>query len=227
MNLVSQLQRHYEWTPNYRLVFKKPVPPELKTFKVPQTKGVSGWIVFTYENKIPVCIWVTKTGCKKVPCIVDERICGDTFIKAEQIGELDFVVADIWMYNSNCVFACSTFKQRYDWLSKLLSTFTYCVEGITIDLIHKQDLADEVPLKGFEEHPLDGIGSTGYFVEKSNLQTITKLEMPDCYSVNGKGYLNVPDLKTSLYLRSKGTTFQCKCERVDDEFWNVIENIPE
>ena len=108
-----------------------------------------------------------------------------------------------------------------------MSTFTYCVEGITIDLIHKQDLADEVPLKGFEEHPLDGIGSTGYFVEKSNLQTITKLEMPDCYSVNGKGYLNVPDLKTSLYLRSKGTTFQCKCERVDDEFWNVIENIPE
>jgi len=183
--------------------------------------------VFTYDNKTPVCLWITKTGSKKVPCIVDERICGDTFLRAEQIGELDFVVADIWMYNSNCVFACSTFKQRYDWLSKLLSTFTSCVEGITIDLIHKQDLADEVPIKGFEEHSLEGIGTTGYFVEKSNLQTITKLGMPDCYSVNGIGYLNVPDLKTSLYLRSKGATFQCKCEQGDDGFWNVIENIPE
>ena len=227
MNLVSQLQRRYEWTPNYRLVFKKPVPQELKTFKVPQTTGIPGWIVFTYENTVPVCLWITKTGSKKVPCIVDERLCGDTFLRVEQIGELDFVVADIFMYNSNCVFACSTFKQRYDWLSQLLATFTSCVEGVTIDLIHKQDLADEVPLKGFEEHSLDSIGSTGYFVEKTNLQTITKLALPDCYSVNGNGYLLVPDLKTALYLRSKGAKFQCKCEKVDDEFWKLNENIRE
>lgn len=183
--------------------------------------------MFTYDNKIPVCLWITKAGCKKVPCIVDERLCGDTFLRAEQIGELDFVIADIFIYNSNCVFACSTFKQRYDWLSQLLSTFTTCLEGVTIDLIHKQDLADEVPLKGFEEHPLETIGSTGYFVEKTNLQTITKLTLPDCYSVNDQGHLLVPDLKTSLYLRSKGPKFQCNCEKVDDEFWKLNENIPE
>ena len=209
------------------MVFKKPVPKELKTFQVPQTTGTSGWIIFTYENKLPICLFVTTSGSKKVPCIVDERICGDTILKVEQIGELDFVVADIFIYNSNCVFACSTFKQRYDWLSKLLSTFTFCIEGITIDLIHKQDLSEEVTLKGVEEHPIEYIGKNGYFVEKSNLQSIKKLGMPDCYSVGGNGYLLVPDLKTAVYLRSKGNVFQCKCERVDDEFWKIIENIPE
>jgi hypothetical protein len=228
MNLVSQLQHHYDWTPNYRLVYKKPVPTGLKTFRVPQTTGISGWIVFTYENKIPVCIWVSGNEYKKLPCIVDERICGDTFLKVEKIGPLDFVVSDIWMYNSNCVFACSTFKQRYDWLYKLLTRFTRCVEGITIDLIHKQDLGD-IPLKGYEEHPQDMIGKPGYFVEKDDSETLefNQLSSPDCYESNGKGYLLVPDLKTALYLRSKGSSFKCRCIKYDDEFWSIAENIPE
>jgi hypothetical protein len=133
-------------------------------FRVPQTTGHPGWIIFTYEENVPVCLWVSAVECKKVPCIVDERLCGDTFLKVERIGELDFVVSDIWMYNSNCVFACSTFKQRYDWLFKLLTKFTRCVEGVTIDLIHKMDLGD-VQIRGHEYHPVDTPGCHGYFAQ--------------------------------------------------------------
>jgi hypothetical protein len=163
-----------------------------------------------------------------MPCIVDERLCGDTFLKVEKIGKLDFVVSDIWMYNSNCVFACSTFKQRYDWLYQLLKRFTSYVEGVTIDLIHKEDLGD-IQLKGYEEHPLDVIGKPGYFVNKddSELVDIISLSMPDCYEVKDKGFLRVPDLKTSQFLRSKGPSFRCRCTKFDDEFWDVAEKIPE
>jgi hypothetical protein len=198
----------------------------LKTFKVPQTTGISGWIVLTYEKKIPICVWMSGTETKKVPCIVDERICGDTFFKVEKIGELDYVVSDIWMYNSNCVFACSTFKQRYDWLKDLLK-FVTCIEGVTIDLIHKEDLGD-VPIRGYEEHNDEIIGRPGYYVEKDDTEIldVTALAIPDCYDT-GRGYLRVPDIKTSMYLRSKGSSFKCKCRKFDDEFWSVAENIPE
>lgn len=228
MNLASRLQRQYEWTPNYRLVFKKPVPQGLSTFRVPQTNGIPGWIVFTYDKKTPVCLWISGNECKKLPCIIDERLCGDTFIKVEKIGPLDFVVSDIWMYNANCVFACSTFKQRYDWLYKLLTRFTTCVEGITIDLIHKEDLGD-IKIQGYEEHTNETIGKPGYFVEKDNSETVDviSLQMPDCYEVKDKGFLRVPDLKTSLFLRSKGSNFKCRCTKFDDEFWDVTEKIPE
>jgi hypothetical protein len=188
-----------------------------------------GWIIFTHEETRPICLWTNGTQCEKVPCIVDERICGDTFLRVEKIGPLDYVVSDIWMYNSNSVFACSTFKQRYEWLSKLLARFTKYIEGVTIDLIHKDDLGD-VPLRGYEEHPDDAPGKFGYFVEKddSNLFDIIQLPSPDCYEIVGSnGYLRVPDLKTSLYLRSKGSRFKCKCVKYDDEFWDVVENIPE
>jgi hypothetical protein len=188
---------------------------------------VPGWIVFTYENKTPVCLWITTNECKKMPCIIDERICGDTFLKVEKIGPLDFVVSDIWMYNSNCVFACSTFKQRYDWLYKLLNRFTTCVEGITIDLIHKEDLGD-VKIRGYEEHT-DINGKPGYFVEKDDteLLNIIALTIPDCYEVKQGGFLRVPDMKTSIFLRSKGSTFTCRCIKFDEEFWDVAEKIPE
>jgi hypothetical protein len=213
---------------NYRLVFKKPVPQGLSTFKVPQTKGTPGWIVFTYDQKTPVCLWISNNECKKLPCIVDERICGDTFIKVEKIGPLDFVVSDIWMYNANCVFACSTFKQRYDWLYKLLKRFTTYIEGVTIDLIHKEDLGD-IEIQGYEEHTNETAGKPGYFVEKddSELVRVVRMAIPDCYEINGKGYVRVPDMKTSLYLRSKGDIFECKCIKKDDEFWELVENIPE
>jgi hypothetical protein len=56
---------------------------------------------------------------------------------------------------------------------------------------------------------------------------IVRLGTPDCYEVIGRGYLNVPNLKMSLFLRSKGERFKCRCIKHDEEFWNVTENIPE
>jgi hypothetical protein len=84
------------------------------------------------------------------------------------------------------------------------------------------------PIRGYEEHPIE-IGKPGYFIEKdkSDLLTIVRLSTPDCYEIVGKGYLRVPDLKTSVYLRLKGDTFRCKCIPYDDEYWDVQENIPE
>ena len=96
-------------------------------------------------------------------------------------------------------------------------------------MIHKEDLGD-VPIKGFEEYPDDTPGKMGYFVpyDGSELLEIIQLSTPDCYEVSGsKGYLLVPDLKTSEYLRSKGPSFQCRCKKYDDEFWSITENIPE
>jgi hypothetical protein len=165
---------------------------------------------------------------EKLTCIVDERLCGDTFLKAERLDRQTFLISDIWVYNSNCVFACSTFKQRYEWLKELLSTFTSHIEGVTVKLLHKSDYSGDV--KGYEEHIEDTPGKPGYYVEdepNSELLTVTRMSIPDCYEISGKGYLRVPDLKTSLYLRSKGDTFQCKCSKYDDEFWDVLENIPE
>lgn len=225
MSPESQLQRHYEWTPNYRLVFKKPVPTGSKTFQVPQTVGTLGWVVFTYEKNIPVCYWMNTHECKQITCIADERICGDTFLRVEKISDTEFVVADIWMYNSNCVFACSTFSQRHAWLKKWLPLVLPQYEGFP-KFVHKSDSTHKI--RGYEEH-LEEIGKSGYFVEKDDsvVVQVSKLAIPDCYEVIGKGYLRVPDLKTSVYLRSKGDLFDCKCIQYDDEFWEVTENIPE
>ena len=228
MNLASQLQRQYEWTPNYRLVFRKPVPPGLKTFRVPQSAGLPGWIVFTYEGTTPVCLWISGSESEKLPCIVDERLCGDTFLKVERLASDTFLISDIWMYNSNCVFACSTFKQRYEWLKELLSTFTRHIEGVTIRLVHKSDFQGEI--KGYEEHLEDIPGKPGYYVEEEpdfEMCTVTRMAIPDCYEIAGKGYLRVPDIHTSVYLRSKGEQFECRCSKYDEEFWDVVENIPE
>jgi len=221
MSLVNRLQTDYGWTPGFRTVFKKPAPLGHKLFKVPQTNGIPGWIVFTYENDIPVCVWITMHECRKVPCIVDERICGDTFLRVEKIGDMDFAVSDIWMYNGNCVFACSTFQQRHEWLEKLLSKFTSCVPGVTIDLIHKNDLdMTEVRLRGYESY-LDETGKHGFFEEDdgSQLVKVKKLALPDCYEVLSGGYLKVPDLKTSIYLRSFGKEFEIRCKKNDDGSW--------
>ena len=218
MNLASQLQRQYEWTPNFRLVFRKPVPPELKTFRVPQSTGYPGWIVLTYEGKIPTCLWISGNEAEKLPCIVDERLCGDTFLKVERLNADTFLVSDIWMYNSNCVFACSTFKQRYEWLKELLNTFTKHIEGVTVRLLHKSEYTGDV--KGYEEHMEDFPGKPGFYVEEEQSSefetfTVTRMSIPDCYEIPGRGYLRVPDLKTSIYLRSKGEQFQCRCSKFD------------
>lgn len=208
------------------MVLKKPVPTGLKTFRVAQTTGTLGWIVLTYENSIPVCYWINTHECKKLPCFVDERVCGDTIFRAEKINDKEYIISDIWLYNSNCIYACSTFSQRYNWLDKLLSTF-FKESDLSPKFIHKSK-AENYTIRGYEEHP-EQAGKNGYFVEKdkSELLSIVKMSIPDCYEVVGKGYLRVPDLKTSLYLRSKGESFSCKCVKYDDEFWDIQENIPE
>ena len=224
MSRGSQLQTLYAWTPSSRLVFRKPVPTDCKTFRVPQTTGTSGWIIFTYENAIPVCLWMTAQECRKIPCIVDERMCGDTFLRAERMSPFEFVISDVFIFNSNCVFACSTFEQRYHWLKELMERFIYPTK-FTAQFIHKKDLNKSHKVRGYEEHPQD-MGKHGYFVDSDDKLDITKLPIPDCYEVSGGGYLKVPDLKTSVFLRSKGSSFKLKCSKNDDGSWTILENIP-
>ena len=167
---------------------------------------------------------MTKQESRKVQCIVDERLCGDTFLRAEKISNFEFVIADIFMYNSNCVYACSTFEQRYVWLKQLMGRFMNHIPG-TARFIHKSDLTTQ-KLKGYEVH-LDDVGKPGYFLEEdTNLVDVLKLPLPDCYEVVSGGYLRVPDLKTSEYLRSKGQKFRCRCSKNEDGSWTVLENIP-
>lgn len=149
-------------------------------------------------------------------------------MRVEKVSELDFVVADIWMYNSNCIFACSTFEQRYNWLKTFLTTFFFSVKG-TANFIHKEN-AEKYGVRGYEEYGTE-LAKPGYFVEKetdTEVFTIRKMAIPDCYELdNDRGYLRVPDLKTSVYLRSRGPVFTCKCVPFEDEYWDIAENIPE
>ncbi len=181
----------------------------------------------TYNKTVPTCLWITPKEVSILPCIVDERICGDTFLRVEKISNLTFLVSDIWMYNSNCVFACSTFQQRYEWLKDLLKRFVFHTDT-TIRLIHKSEYSF-TEIGGHELYTTETAGKPGYFVEKEEyvIQEFKKLEIPDCYLPVGKrGYLRVPDLKTSLYLRSKPNTFECKCVQNEDTTWTLLENIP-
>ena len=166
---------------------------------------------------------MTTHECRKVQCIADERLFGDTFLRAEKISNFEFVIADIFIYNSNCVYACSTFQQRYVWLKELMGRFINHIPG-TARLIHKSDLTSQ-KLKGYEVH-IDEIGKPGYFLEEdSSLVEVTKLSLPDCYEIRG-GYIRVPDIKTSEYLRSKGDKFKCRCSKNEDGSWTLLENIP-
>jgi hypothetical protein len=65
-------------------------------------------------------------------------------------------------------------------------------------------------------------GSHGCFVELDQTETIIRTEIPDVYTVVGKqGYVLVPNLKTSQFLRSKGSEFKLKCVEKDGN-WEVI-----
>ena len=229
MNLVSKLQTDYGWTPNFRQVFKRSIPESNQLFRVPQTTGTPGWIVFTYdENAVPVCLWITAHECRRLRCIVDERMCGDTILRVERISPTKFVLSDIWMYNSNCVCACSTFEQRYKWTKELLSIAHQHTED-TIQIIHKSELPEGTLFRG-EEVYTNVVNSTGFFAEqeKSNTLTILRTEIPDVYRIENKeGYIRVPDLKTSVFLRKQGPQFALKCTPHDADSWSVLENIPE
>ena len=167
---------------------------------------------------------MTPQECVKLPCCVDERVCNDTFLRVEKVGPLEFVVADIWVYNSNCVFMCSNFQQRSEWLKDWLKVCVGHVLG-TVKLIHKADIGQQ-RIRGYELYT-DDIGSRGYFRENDDKVCVTKMLLPDCYEVKGGGYLRVPDLKTSRYLRTLGESFTIACKKAEDGSWTLSEKVLE
>jgi hypothetical protein len=189
-------------------------------FKVPQTIGISGWIILTYDKK-PICLWVSNNNeCYSLNVCIDERLFGDTIFKVERINN-DYIISDIFIYNSCCVFACTTFKQRYEWTKQLMTRFFYSIPGFP-KLIHKSDSNHKI--KGYEFYT-DNPGSKGYY-EESNKISIVKSDIPDVYFIEGtESYIQVPDLKTSEYLRSLGDLFQLDIEEKEG-LWFIKENIP-
>jgi len=190
---------------------------------VPQTTGILGWIVLSFEKNIPTCTWCTSRECITLDICLDHRLYGDTIFRAEKVGST-YIISDIWLYNSNCVFMASTFKQRYDWLKLLLKHF---YNPTLTKLLHKSDLQVSTKLRGYEVYS-NKPGEHGSFVELTNdLILVTKTDIPDVYTVDGSdGYVLVPNLKTSVFLRSKGNTFKLKCIPSDGN-WECTENIPE
>jgi len=230
MNLVNRFQTDYGWTPNFRQVYKRSPPENLSNlFRVPQTIGVPGWIAFTYdENAVPVCMWITSHECFPLRCIVDERVCGDTLLRVERLSPKVFAVSDVYIYNSNCIFKGSSFEQRYNWIRDLLK-IAHSPSEDTITLLHKSALPEGTLFRG-EELYTSAPATNGFFVEqeKSCILTACRTEIPDVYTlVDKEGYIRVPDLKTSVFLRKKGVQFSIKCTPHDAQSWSVLENIPE
>ena len=180
MNLVNRLQIHYGWTPNFHLESKK------------QDRQEPSWIVLSHENNKPICSWITPKECVQLPIVLDERLFGDTIFKAVKTSD-GYNIQDVWMYNSSCIYAGSTFKQRSEWLTKILKTFH---NPILTRLFHTRCVV-----------------------------TVRKGAIPDVYMVDD-GYIQIPDLKTSRYLRSKGNEFEMECEK-QGESWIIRENIPD
>jgi hypothetical protein len=181
-----------------------------------------GWIVLSYDNNVPVCMWITARESCLIEVCLDERLFGDTIFRAEKIQN-KYVLSDIFSYNSCCIFTSSTFKQRYDWLKELLKRFYQ--PGLA-EFIHKSELPETMKIKGYEVYDFKE-GSHGCFVEVDDSETIVRTEIPDVYTVVGKqGYVLVPDLKTSVFLRSKGSEFKLKCVQKDGN-WLVSDIIPE
>jgi hypothetical protein len=213
MSLVNRLQTLYAWTPNSRLVSRKPAPPE-PNFRVPQTTGVMGWIVLTYDPG-PVCLWVTARETCIINICLDERLFGDTIMRAEKVRDI-YVISDVFVYNSSCIFNSTTFKERYDWSKAILERFYR--PGLA-KLVHKSDIPENTKLRGHEVYDFKE-GSHGCFAELE--ETILSTDIPDVYTVVGKqGYVLVPNLKISQFLRSKGSEFKMKCVEKDGN-WEVI-----
>lgn len=168
-------------------------------------------------------MWITSQECYEITVCADERICNDTFLRVEKQKDDTYVVSDIWIYNSNCVFACSTFQQRYNWLKEWIPMFIRSIPG-TANIIHKSDWK-ETNHRGQEVYTNE-IGTYGFFTEqKGVLVTIIKTNIPDCYDVKSHGgYLKVPTLKDSQYLRTRGNEFQEYCTRNEDESWSLVSN---
>jgi hypothetical protein len=106
-------------------------------------------------------------------------------------------------------------------LKEWLKTFVFAYPG-SIRLIHKSDLV-KPQVRGYESYT-DDIGSKGYYREDDGTQTVTikKMALPDCYEVNGNGYLRVPTLQLSQELRTYGNAFTAKCVPNDDGSWSFV-----
>jgi hypothetical protein len=212
MNHVNRLQILYGWTPNYRQVFKKPVLPGLK--KVPQFVGQQGWIIFVYEGEIPKAFWVGK-DIQELTIALDERMFGDTIFRAEKISGYNhkYVLSDIFVFASTNIFVRTNFEERYSWISKILK-FHQQIPGLT-ELYSKES---QFPIKGYEYHDIKK-GSFGIYAEEKEI--VYKTEIPDVYFIRGKsGYVAVPDLKTSEFLRSKGSEFELDIEEIEG-IWHI------
>jgi hypothetical protein len=176
-----------------------------------------GWIVLSYDNNVPVCSWITARESCVIGVCLDERLFGDTIFRAEKVGNT-YVISDVFVYNSTCIFNISTFKQRYDWSKEIIARFYR--PGLAV-FIHKSDLPENTRLRGHEVYDFKE-GSHGCFVEVDDSDTVIRTEIPDVYTVVGKqGYVLVPNLKTSVYLRSMGAEFKIKCIAKDGN-WEVI-----
>jgi hypothetical protein len=213
MNHVNRLQILYGWTPNYRQVFKKPVLPEFN-IKVPQFIGEQGWIILVYDE-IPKAFWIGK-HIKELTIALDERLFGDTILRAEKISgeEHKYVISDIFIYASTNIFRLTTFQERFGWLSKILKNFYNPIKGLT-ELYLKDS---KFPIKGYEYYDSNK-GSKGIFAEEKEI--VYRTEIPDVYFIRGKsGYVAVPDLKTSEFLRSKGEEFELMIEEKEG-IWHI------
>ena len=214
MNPVKALQARSGWTPSCQMVSQKPAPQGYELFKVPVSSGKQGWLVFTYDKDIPVGYFISGHECQKLNGIViDARICGDTVMRVEKLDD-KYLVADIFLYNSNCVFACSSFKQRYDWSANLVKTF--CGPQI----VHKSDYDFKCV---YHEVYTD---TEGFREEIGEVVRVKQLSTPDCYEVVEGGYLSVPSMALSAHLRTLGEEFSLRCSKGEDDFWIILENIP-
>jgi len=139
---------------------------------------------------------------------LDERLFGDTIFRAEKLNN-KYVISDVFAYNSTNIFASTTFKQRYEWSRELLKRFYRT--GLA-EFVHKADLVNP-KIRGYEVYDLKE-GTKGSYEELA--ETIVRTEIPDVYTVKGKqGYVLVPDLRTSVYLRSLGAEFKLNCVEKD------------
>lgn len=92
--------------------------------------------------------------------------------------------------------------------------------------MHKSEIAPNVKLRGYEVYTHDE-GAYGCFIEQNDLVTVLKTDLPDVFLVQNKeGYLRIPDLKTSQYMRSKVFPCLMNCILRDDGSWDIMENIP-
>jgi len=115
MNLVNKLREVYGWTPSYHLDSKKR-----------DQKG-SNWLILSYHESKPICLWVSGSTVKTLHCGIDERLCGDTIFQADCINGT-YIIRDLFMLNS-CNLTSSTKTQRLGRIAGLMH-FVYNIAGL-------------------------------------------------------------------------------------------------